>query len=134
MYFIILGAGPEGAGLIELALKDGHEVALIEEDVERARRVLKSHDINVFQGDIAEGNLLKEASAERADALIATTSDDSANLMAMFLGKEYEIKTLISMVNQSNHKSLFEHLGVQILTNPEMIIAKSLYHLVQHSK
>lgn len=134
MYFIILGAGPEGASLIELALKDGHEVALIEEDVERARRVLKSHDINVFQGDIAKGNLLKEASAERADALIATTSDDSANLMAMFLGKEYEIKTLISMVNQSNHKSLFEHLGVQILTNPEMIIAKSLYHIVQHSK
>ncbi|MFP4101552.1 potassium channel family protein [Coleofasciculus sp.] len=133
MYLIILGAGPEGASLIDLALKDGHEVALIEEDVERARRVLKSHDIKVFQGDIAKGTLLEEASADRADALIAATSDDSANLMAMFLGKEYEIKTLISMVNYSIHQSLFERLGVQVLTNPEMIVAKSLYRMMQHS-
>ncbi|MEQ9372377.1 MAG: TrkA family potassium uptake protein [Coleofasciculus chthonoplastes F3-SA18-01] len=133
MYLIVLGAGSEGASLIDLALKDGHEVALIEEDVERARKVLKSHDINVFQGDIAKADLLEEASADRADALIATTSDDSANLMAMFLGKEYEIKTLISMVNHSNHQSLFERLGVHVLTNPEMIIANSLYRMMQHS-
>lgn len=52
--------------------------------------------------------------------------------MAMFLGKEYEIKTLISMVNNSNHQSLFERLGVQVLTNPEMIIAKYLYQMMQH--
>ncbi|MEQ9671518.1 potassium channel family protein [Coleofasciculus sp. G2-EDA-02] len=133
MYLIVLGAGPEGASLIDLALKDGHEVALIEEDVERARTVLKNHDINVFQGDIAKESLLDEASADRADALIAATSDDSANLMAMFLGKEYEIKTLISMVNHSNHQSLFERLGVQVLTNPEMIIAKSLYGMMEDS-
>lgn len=134
MYLIVVGAGPEGSSLIDLALQNGHEVVLIESDEERARIVLQKHDIKVFNADIAAGGILDEASAHRADALVATTSDDSANLMAMFLGKEYGIKTLVSMVNQGQHQSLFERLGVQVLINPEVIVAKHLYQLLQEAE
>lgn len=130
MYFIIIGAAPEGASLVELALKEGHKVAVIETCEQRARAILEKYDVQVFQADIAEGGILDEAEADTADVLVATTSDDSVNLMAMFLGKERGIKTLIGMVNHREHQKLFEKLGVQVLVNPEDIIAQHLYNLV----
>jgi trk system potassium uptake protein TrkA len=130
MYLIVVGAAPEGFSLIDLAIENGHEVVLIEKNEKRARDVLRKHDIQVFQVDIADGNVLDEVNAQRADAIIATSSDDSTNLMTMFLGREYGIERLISMVNQPGHQKLFERLGVQVLVNPEVIIAKQLYQLL----
>jgi trk system potassium uptake protein TrkA len=106
MYLIIVGAGPEGSSLAELALKDGHKVAIIEKDEERAQAVLQKYNVQVFHANIAQGGILDEADADQADALIATTGDDSANLMTMFLGKERGIKKLISMINDRQHQAM----------------------------
>lgn len=106
MYLIIVGAGPEGSRLVELALKDGHRVSIIEKDEKRAQAVLQKYNVRVFHAGIAEGGILDEADADTADGLVATTSDDSANLMAMFLGKERGIKTLMSMVNDRHHQAI----------------------------
>lgn len=127
MYLIIVGAGPEGSSLIKLALKDGHKVAIIEKDEKRAQAVLQKYDVQVFHANIAQGGILDQANADQADALIATTDDDSANLMTMFLGKERGIKKLISMINDRQHQAMFERLGVQVLVDPEVIIAQHLY-------
>ena len=127
MYLIIVGAGPEGSSLAELALKDGHRVAIIEKDEERAQAVLQKYNVQVFHANIAQGGILDEADADQADALIATMDDDSANLMTMFLGKERGIKKLISMINDPQHQAMFERLGVQVLVDPEVIIAQHLY-------
>lgn len=127
MYLIIVGAGPEGSSLAELALKNGHRVAIIEKDEERAQAVLQKYNVQVFHANITQGGILDEADADQADALIATMDDDSANLMTMFLGKERGIKKLISMINDRQHQAMFERLGVQVLVDPEVIIAQHLY-------
>jgi trk system potassium uptake protein TrkA len=133
MYIIILGAGPASKSLVSLALEEGHEVTLIEKDREKAQAVLKQYDICVLNSTIAQGGILDEAEADRADALVATTDDDSANLMAMFLGKKLKIPQLVTMVNNKEHQAMFEQLGVQVLMNPEQIIAQRLYALVEQS-
>lgn len=134
MYIIVLGAKPEGSSLIDLAVEEGHEVALIDSREDRARAVLKKHQIRVFQADIAEGGILEEAEASRADALVATTDDDSINLMAMFMAKELGIETLVSVVNEKSHQSLFKRLDVAILGDPEVIIARQLYQLLNRER
>lgn len=134
MYLIILGAGPVSTFLIHTALKEKHEIALIEPDEQLAREALEQYDILVLHGTIGSSDILQEAGAEQADALIATTDDDATNLMAMFLGVEQDIGTLISIVNVRSHKSLFERLGVQVLLDPEAIIANHLYKLLLHRR
>lgn len=131
MYLIIVGAGSEGLSLVGLALRDGHRVTLIEAEASLAEAALQQYDVKVLHASIAEGGILDEADAERADALIATTNDDSANLMAMFLGVERRIPTLISMVNEPEHRGMFERLGVQVIVDPEVIIARHLYGFLQ---
>ena len=130
MYLIIVGAGLVGSKLMELALNDGHDVAVIEEDEERAQEVAASHDVLVIHGNVARGGIIDEAGIAKADALVATTTDDSDNLMAMFMATEHEIRTLISVVNDQKHKRLFERLGVHVLVDPENIVAQHLYGIL----
>ena len=134
MDLIIVGAGRVGCSLAELALKEGHNVTLIESDEKKAQEATQKLDATVLHGNIAEGAILEEAGADGANALIATTGDDSANLMAMFLGKELGIKTLLSIVNNINHRRLFERLEVHVIANPELILAQHLYGLLRQPK
>ncbi|MGQ4646217.1 NAD-binding protein [Lyngbya aestuarii] len=131
MYLIVVGGGVTACSLTSLAIENGYRVAVIEENAERARNILQKYDVQLFQADIAEGGILEEAGVDKADAIVATTTDDSANLMAMFLGKKYGIKNLVSMVNNNQHQEMFESLGVQVLVNPEAIIAQRLFSFLE---
>lgn len=131
MYLIIIGAGPVGASLVEIAVKDGHNVVLIEANAERARQASERFDARVLHANVADGGILEEAGADKAAAIIATTSDDSANLMSMVLGRELKIETLVAVVNDPRHHNMFERLGVRVLVNPEAIVARHLYYIVR---
>ncbi|QDT52119.1 Trk system potassium uptake protein TrkA [Caulifigura coniformis] len=131
MYIIVVGCGSIGSRMIELAIADRHEVVLIEERADRAEAAARRYDARVLHANIAHGDILKEAGGDKADALIATTSDDSANLMTMFLGRQAGIRSLVTLVSQTDHVPLFERLGVQILTDPDVIVARHLYGFVR---
>ncbi|MEC4984111.1 MAG: TrkA family potassium uptake protein [Oscillatoria sp. PMC 1068.18] len=127
MYFLIVGGGAEGASLASLALESGHQVAMIESNSEQAQKLIqKFAKVEVFNADIAENGILKEVNIERADAVFATTNDDSANLMAVFLAKENNVKNIVAMLNNKGHQQMFERLGAKVLVNPERIVAKCL--------
>lgn len=130
MYLIVVGGEADGRRLIEMAVSQRHEVTLIESDEQKARESLKENDIRVLQGDIADDDILEEAEIARADAVIATTYDDSKNLMAMVLANEHNVETRVSLVNSKSHKKMFERLGVQIVTDPAGIVARHLYDYV----
>lgn len=130
MYLIVVGGGPTGASLVELAVDEGHDVTLIEAEAGTAEALAERFDVRVLHASIAEGEILEEAEAHRADALVATTEDDSSNLMAMVLGLEAEVDTLVSIVNDAHHRRLFERLGVHVLLDPEVIVAHHLYGIV----
>jgi trk system potassium uptake protein TrkA len=131
MYIIVVGAGAIGTNLIEIALRDKHNLAVIERDAKRAEEISRHYDVLVVQADAASAETLKEAHAERADALIATTRDDATNLMAVFLGKEEGILHLVSAVNNKDHLILFQELGATAMENPESIVAEHLYNSIK---
>lgn len=129
MNLIILGAGPVGNSLIKLATEAGHDVVMIEPDAERAAHCADRFDVRVLNMDIGDEDTTEEAGLDQADALIATTTDDSSNLMAMFLGRERDIKVLTSSVNHRSHLPLFHKLGVHVLADPEVLVAQYLLNL-----
>jgi len=130
MYLIVVGASAEGRRFIEIALEQNHEVALIEKDEASAREVLKESEIRAFVSNISDDEVLSEAEVDRADAVVAATHDDAQNLMAMVLAKEHKVKTCISLINQQSHASMFEKLGVQVISDPAGIVARQLYQYI----
>ncbi|MEM8717824.1 MAG: NAD-binding protein [Cyanobacteria bacterium P01_G01_bin.39] len=130
MYLIIVGASAVGKQLVSIIKEQGHKVAVIEKQEQRAREIMQQFDVQVFHADIAQKNILEEANVAKADGIIATTKDDAVNLMTMVLGKHYQVENLISLLQEAEHQTMFEKLGIKVLSNPEKIVAQKLFSLV----
>ena len=130
MYIIIVGAGRTGRRIVELATADQHEVAVIEEDEERAGALSYDFDCLVLHGDAASRPLLDEAGGPEADALVATTDDDATNLMVMMLGRELGVGHLLSSVSDPTHVPMFEDLGVHRVESPHRLSGTQFYRAV----
>ncbi len=129
MHLVIVGAGALGNRLITLAQKEHHDVVMIEPSRGQAEECADTQDVRVLHMDVAEEGVAEEADLDNARAIIATTADDSTNLMAMLLGSEHKVETLTSIVNQNSHRRMFERLGVHVLTDPEVLVAQHLLDL-----
>ncbi len=127
MYLIIVGLGGIGRSLAGIASENGHSVVVIDKDEDRCADILSQHDLLAIAGNATNKAILEDAGIDRADALVATTSDDALNLMACWLAKKYAVKTLVSIVNQKEHSDLFKEVGVRISENQDEIVARSLY-------
>ncbi|MGA9402870.1 potassium channel family protein [Haladaptatus sp.] len=131
MYLIIVGAGDIGSQLIGIATRDNNDVVVIEKDAERAERASVEFDCLVLHNDATVLDTLEEAGANRADALISTTDQDATNIMVCLLGQELEIPSLVSVVHNTEHMSIFRQLGVNVIENPQRLIANYLYRAVK---
>ncbi len=134
MYLIVVGAGGIGSALVEIALRDRHNVVVIEKDPRKAEEISRRHDILVLNRDAASVDALRDAGAERADAIVATTGDDATNLMIVALAQKLEIPSIVSVVNNREHTELFRRLGANVMENPDVIVAEYLYNAVQRPK
>lgn len=130
MYLVIVGAGQIGSPFIELATDDGHEVVVIERDEDRAQDVADRYDCLVINADATVRSTFDDANAERADALISTANKDATNVMVCLLAKQIGIPTIVSVVHDPDHMSLFEEIGVSTMENPQRLIAEHLYRSV----
>lgn len=134
MYMIIVGAGSIGTSLIDIATKEKNNVVVIEANGDRARELSNKYDITVLNGDATSAETLREAGSERADALIATTSDDAINLMVVSIAERLKIPSIVSVVNDKDHVEFFRKLGANVLENPEDVVANHLYTAVRRPK
>ncbi|HAZ27223.1 TPA: TrkA family potassium uptake protein [Candidatus Acetothermia bacterium] len=128
MYMIVVGAGSIGCAIIDIAVRDRHNVAVIERDPKKADAISLRYDTRVINADAASAEILRAAGVERADALIATTHDDATNLMVIAAAGDLGVPTIVSVVNNREHADLFRRLGAHVMENPDVIVAEYLYH------
>ncbi len=134
MYMIIVGAGSIGASLIEIAVKEKNNVVVIDENADRAKEISNKYDITVLNGDATSAETVREAGSDRADALIATTSDDAVNLMVVSIAEGLDVPSIVSVVNDKEHAEFFRKLGANVMENPEEVVANHLYNAVKRPK
>lgn len=127
MYLIVVGLGGIGRNLVDIATKDKNDVVVIDEDEKRSREIAAKYDVLTIVGDATQRSTLEEADAQRADALIATTSDDADNLMIALTAKELGAKNIVAVVNQEEHVEMFKNADIHMLEKPDMIVARHLY-------
>ncbi len=132
MYLIIVGAGKIGSNLIEMAASGGNDVVVIEQDADVASKISSTYDCLVLNADATDGTILEDAGIDRADAVISTTNIDAVNTMVMLLAREHDVPSLVSVVHDPSHIPIFEKIGVNIVENPQHLIADHLYHSVRY--
>ena len=134
MYMIIVGAGSIGTSLIDIAVKEKNNVVVVEANPERAKDISGKYDVTVLNSNATSAETLREAGSERADALIATTSDDAVNLMVVSIAEGLEIPAIVSVVNDKEHADFFRKLRANVLENPEEVVANHLYNTAKRPK
>jgi trk system potassium uptake protein len=133
---LILGAGDVGFHVAQQLAEEGHDVTVVEQDRERVRNIQDSMDALVVEGNGASLTTLEKAGVERADLLLAVTSQDEINLMACLSAAQYRVPKRIARVSKPDyydHTGILppERLGVDLMINPERECALETYQLLQ---
>ncbi|MBK7873621.1 MAG: TrkA family potassium uptake protein [Saprospiraceae bacterium] len=131
MHIIIVGSGRTGKHVIESAINDRQDVYVIEKNKEAADWVATHYDCIVINADATNIETLREAKADRADAIIVTTNDDAVNSLVILLAKQLGVNRLVSSVNNEDHISVFENLGIDTVESPYRLNGRYLYRAVQ---
>lgn len=132
MYIIIVGLGGIGRNLVDISIKGKNNVVIIDLNEERCKEIATKYDVLAICGDATSKSTLIEAGGDRADAIIATTSDDAVNLMTVLMAKELGVKHIVAIVNEKEHVQMFKNAGIHVLENPDAIVARYLYSAIMH--
>ncbi|GAB6138474.1 Trk system potassium transporter TrkA [Halanaerobaculum tunisiense] len=97
-------------------------VTLIEEKQEKCEEIADElTDILVLQGQGTDLDLLKEEGIAKADAFIADTNNDEANLLLANIAKKLGVKSAIAIVSNINYSSLSDLLSVDQIISPSLL-------------
>lgn len=131
MYVIIAGAGKVGYRLAQTLIENRHEVTIIEKDPAKVAGLIREFGQSVMQGDAITVRALREAGANRADVVLATTELDEVNLVVCQVAKVVFLKPrTIALLRNLAYEGMFEGLGVDMVINTTRILNSYLSELV----
>lgn len=124
MYVVIGGCGKIGTTVAKLLLGAGHEVAIIEGNVERATRLgtsLPGRSL-VIAGNCCDEASLRDAGCEYADAVCALTGQDDTNLsMCEIACTLFNVPRCVARVNDARNERIFTKLGFGVVSSTTLI-------------
>jgi len=124
MYVVINGGGKVGEHLATIMLRDGNEVALIEQDEEVAERLATNLNgrFMVFQGDGCDSRIQEDASIREADVFVAATGQDEANLVSCEIAMRiFDVPRAIARVNNPKNIRIFREVGIEAVSATALI-------------
>jgi trk system potassium uptake protein TrkA len=133
MFIIIVGAGGIGEALVDKIQKEGHNnILVVDKNIENCNKIARKYDAVVINGDATQSDVLDECEIEKADVIVTTTDDDSANLLAISLAKNKGVKHFVSIVNQEESIPLYMEKGVKLVRDPDRVMASHLKKAIDH--
>jgi trk/ktr system potassium uptake protein len=125
MRVVIAGAGSVGRSIARELLHNGHQVLLIDKDVDdvQAARVPNA---TWLLADACEISSLHEAGLADCDVVVAATGDDKANLVLSLLAKtEFGVPRTVARVNNPKNEWMFDEAwGVDVaVSTPRLMTA-----------
>jgi trk system potassium uptake protein len=125
MRVVIAGAGSVGRSIARELLHNGHQVLLIDKDVDDDQ-VRSVPAATWLMADACEISSLHEAGLDKCDVVVAATGDDKANLVLSLLAKtEFGVPRTVARVNNPKNEWMFDEAwGVDVaVSTPRLMTA-----------
>ncbi len=125
MRILLVGSGRPAYFLAKRFLDLGHHVTLVVDDADDARRLARALEgVTVVDGDGARPDVLDDAGALHADALVAATPDDHRNLVACQVARRvFFVGRTIAVVEDPDNEDVFRRLGVDATVSVTDLLA-----------
>ncbi|ABG04236.1 TrkA-N [Rubrobacter xylanophilus DSM 9941] len=132
---VIYGGGRIGLRLA-LALEEaGMGVKVIERDERRARYVAAQLRKGfVLHADALSEDFLMQERVGEADAFVAVTRDDRANLLAAMYARRLGARRTIAGISQGEFAPLADALGVDLTISPRLLAAEAILRFVRRGE
>lgn len=125
MRVIVVGCGRVGSGLARSLVADGHEVSVIDLDP-RARELLgRGFPGRFLEGSAIARETLEEAGVQEAEALVAVTSSDTANVVAARTAHDaYRVPRVVARAYDPRRADVYSGLGIPTVAHVSWTIAE----------
>lgn len=124
MYIVIVGGGKVGSYLAGVLLSGHNEVAVIDENRERAAMLSMTLEGSylVINGDGCDSRYQEDAGVRRADVFVAVTGQDDTNLVACEIAQRvFHVPRVIARVNSPKNLHIFREVGIECVSSTTLI-------------
>jgi trk system potassium uptake protein len=113
MKIIVAGCGRVGATLATKLSLEGHEVAVVDKDPDAFNRLRKSFTGKTYKGMVFDGDALKKAGIENADAFVSVTSGDNSNVVSATIAKDiFKVPKVIARIYEPRRAEIYRRFGI----------------------
>lgn len=133
MRVVIAGCGRVGSNLARSLADLGHDVSVIDDRPGVFKRLGSTFDGTTHDGRAYDVGILKDAGIESADAFIAVTSSDNANLMSVQLAKKvFRVENTIARLDDPQRADAYQALDVQYVAGAQLTARVMLEQIVEN--
>jgi trk system potassium uptake protein TrkA len=124
MYVVIMGGGKVGEYLASVLLEQGNEVAVLEQNSDRADQLSVALEgaYLVINGDGCDSTYQEDAGIRKADVFAAVTGRDDDNLVACEIAMRlFNVPRCIARVNNPKNRRIFQEIGIESVASTMLI-------------
>ncbi|MFE0461563.1 potassium channel family protein [Kitasatospora sp. NPDC058965] len=113
MHIVIMGCGRVGSALARALEKQGHSVAVVDQDPTAFRRLGSGFNGRRVTGVGFDQDTLREAGIEEADAFAAVSSGDNSNIIAARVAREnFGVEHVAARIYDPRRAEVYQRLGI----------------------
>ena len=109
MKIAITGGHSEAEFIISMFMKEKHQLVIINDDMEMAKKISQDNGLNVYYGDPTRPHILEDAGIKGSDILISLSDVDTDNYVICMLAKKvFNVKKCICIVKNPKNVDIFK--------------------------
>ncbi len=134
MKIIVMGCGRVGSQVSLILADRGHDVTVIDHrDLDAATRLGPGFKGRMINGLGFDESVLVSAGIKKADAFIAASSSDNANIVGARIAKNiFKVPRVVTRLFDPRRAEIYERLGLKTISTTTMG-AERIYEMVTHS-
>ncbi len=122
MKVILAGNGKTLYFLCRNFISQGHHVVIVNRDREECVQLARQLTATVVCGDASDSEILREAGAMGADAVLAITPNDQDNLIICQLASlKFGVPRTVALANDPDNAEIFDRLGVSGFSTTQIV-------------
>ena len=135
MNIVVIGSGTVGGAISAQLAQEGHAITVVDSNVTALTELQNSCDVFAVEGNGADISVLRKAGAEKAELLIAVTSDDEINILCCAAAKKLGTQHTVARVRNPEYSELIrlmrEEMNLSLTINPELAAAREIYRMLR---
>ncbi len=113
MRVIVMGCGRVGLQVSQMLVSQGHDVTVIDHDANAIAKLGPNFKGKVVRGLGFDRNVLMEAKVETAEAFVAASSSDNANIVAARIARKiFHVPRVVARLYDPLRAEIYQRLGL----------------------